>query len=229
MNPMSDTFSTLGGRPPVVRLVYRVPGFLLFILFLLRIGIGWHFSYEGYTKVRGPGAFTAAGYLKAARGPFKDYFVSLAGPWEKFVAQFTGSAHAEPATTSAPASSPAPPASQPAAVENPPQLVAINLIMSWGMLLLGLLFMLGWWTRTSGLLLMLMLAMFYLSAPPWTAEKLAFEEGNYLFINKNLIEFLATAAVAFSGVSRTWGLDAFSRIRREPRPTRGSAKPAETT
>ncbi len=44
---------------------------------VLRVVIGWHFLYEGLTKLTAP-SFTAAGYLKQARGPFAELFRSLA-------------------------------------------------------------------------------------------------------------------------------------------------------
>jgi len=56
-------------------------------LVLLRTLLGWHFLYEGFFKLWGPawsraGAplahWTAAGYLKAASGPFAGPFHSLA-------------------------------------------------------------------------------------------------------------------------------------------------------
>jgi thiosulfate dehydrogenase (quinone) large subunit len=44
---------------------------------VLRVVIGWHFLYEGLTKLTAP-SFTAAGYLKQARGPFGEMFKSIA-------------------------------------------------------------------------------------------------------------------------------------------------------
>jgi thiosulfate dehydrogenase [quinone] large subunit len=44
---------------------------------VLRVVIGWHFLYEGLTKLTAP-SFTAAGYLKQARGPFGELFKSIA-------------------------------------------------------------------------------------------------------------------------------------------------------
>jgi hypothetical protein len=38
------------------------------ILTILRVAIGWHFLYEGLTKLFNP-AWTAAGYLESATGP----------------------------------------------------------------------------------------------------------------------------------------------------------------
>jgi thiosulfate dehydrogenase (quinone) large subunit len=57
-------------------------------LVVLRTLIGWHFLYEGYYKLMLPGwsrggqvlgDWSAAGYLKAASGPFADLFRGLAG------------------------------------------------------------------------------------------------------------------------------------------------------
>ncbi|MCC6393048.1 MAG: DoxX family protein [Bryobacterales bacterium] len=46
-------------------------------LALLRMAIGWHFLYEGWTKLLYPGG-TAAGYLQSAGGPFAGLFHWLA-------------------------------------------------------------------------------------------------------------------------------------------------------
>jgi thiosulfate dehydrogenase (quinone) large subunit len=45
---------------------------------LLRVAVGWHFLYEGISKLTSP-SFSAAGYLKQARGPFAGLFKWLAG------------------------------------------------------------------------------------------------------------------------------------------------------
>jgi len=44
---------------------------------VLRVVVGWHFLYEGLAKLTSP-AWSAAGYLKQARGPFADVFRWLA-------------------------------------------------------------------------------------------------------------------------------------------------------
>lgn len=44
---------------------------------VLRVLVGWHFLYEGLTKVTAP-SWTAVGYLKQAKGPLSDQFRSLA-------------------------------------------------------------------------------------------------------------------------------------------------------
>jgi thiosulfate dehydrogenase [quinone] large subunit len=44
---------------------------------VLRVLIGWHFLYEGLSKLANP-AWSAAGYLRQSRGPFAGLFRSLA-------------------------------------------------------------------------------------------------------------------------------------------------------
>ena len=43
----------------------------------LRVLVGWHFLYEGLTKLTAP-SWSSAGYLKQARGPFAELFRWLA-------------------------------------------------------------------------------------------------------------------------------------------------------
>src|SRR5512142_2997516 len=45
---------------------------------VLRVVVGWHFLYEGIAKLTSP-SWSAAGYLKQARGPFAALFKWLAG------------------------------------------------------------------------------------------------------------------------------------------------------
>jgi thiosulfate dehydrogenase (quinone) large subunit len=42
-------------------------------LVVLRVVIGWHFLYEGLSKLTNPG-WSASGYLLQSRGPFSDFF-----------------------------------------------------------------------------------------------------------------------------------------------------------
>jgi thiosulfate dehydrogenase [quinone] large subunit len=43
----------------------------------LRVLVGWHFLYEGLTKLTAP-SWSSAGYLKQARGPLAEFFRGLA-------------------------------------------------------------------------------------------------------------------------------------------------------
>lgn len=65
----------------------RLKGIEPFSLIALRTAIGWHFAYEGFYKLMLPGwtrtgerlaAFSAAGYLRGATGPFAPMFHSMA-------------------------------------------------------------------------------------------------------------------------------------------------------
>jgi thiosulfate dehydrogenase [quinone] large subunit len=44
---------------------------------VLRVVVGWHFLYEGLAKLTAP-SWSAAGYLRQARGPFAGLFHSIA-------------------------------------------------------------------------------------------------------------------------------------------------------
>ena len=44
---------------------------------LLRVFVGWHFLYEGLTKLTST-TWSAAGYMKASRGPFSAFFKWIA-------------------------------------------------------------------------------------------------------------------------------------------------------
>ena len=44
----------------------------------LRVVIGWHFLYEGLSKLQAP-AWSAVGYLRQARGPLAGFFHWMAG------------------------------------------------------------------------------------------------------------------------------------------------------
>lgn len=55
----------------------KVSNLQLTALVLLRVGIGWHFFYEGLVKVLNPG-WSALPYLIDSQGPFKNMFEALA-------------------------------------------------------------------------------------------------------------------------------------------------------
>ena len=79
---------------------------------VLRVFVGWHFLYEGIAKLTSP-SWSAAGYLKASRGPFSGLFKWLA--------------------------------SQPNLLAN------ADLITMWGLTIVGVLLILGLFTRLASL------------------------------------------------------------------------------
>ena len=103
---------------------------------VLRVVIGWHFLYEGYTKLLQPAwgrsgapvaAWSSAGYLKAATGPLADVFHSLGN------ASWIGT---------------------------------LDLIVAALLVAVGLSLMLGFFTQAGCAAALGLLAMFYLSAIP---------------------------------------------------------------
>ena len=55
----------------------KLPRAPMIAITVLRVFVGWHFLYEGLAKLTAP-SWSAAGYLKQARGPFADLFRWLA-------------------------------------------------------------------------------------------------------------------------------------------------------
>lgn len=137
---------------------------------VLRVLVGWHFLYEGIAKISSP-TWSAAGYLKQARGPFADLFKWLAG--------------------------------------QPDLLATANLITMWGLTIVGVLLILGLFTRLASLGGIGFILLFYLCNPPFVGYFYSIPvEGSYLIVNKNLVELGALIVVFVTGTGRFAGLDA---------------------
>jgi len=148
---------------------------------VMRVVVGWHFLYEGIAKLTSP-TWSAAGYLKQARGPFADLFKWLA--------------------------------SQPNLLDN------ANLITMWGLTIVGVLLILGLFTRLSSLAGIGFIVLFYLANPPFVGYFYSLPtEGSYLIVNKNLVELCALVVVFVTGSGRYAGLDRIVHglIARRPR------------
>lgn len=136
---------------------------------VLRVFVGWHFLYEGIAKLTAP-SWSAAGYLKQARGPFADLFKWLAG--------------------------------------EPNLLANADLITMWGLTIVGILLILGLFTRLASLGGIGFILLFYLCNPPFVGYFYSIPtEGSYLVVNKNLVEAGALAVVLVTGSGRAAGLD----------------------
>ena len=148
---------------------------------VMRVFVGWHFLYEGIAKLTSP-SWSAAGYLKQARGPFADLFKGLA--------------------------------SQPNLLDN------ANLITMWGLTIVGVLLILGLFTRLASLAGIGFIVLFYLANPPFIGYFYSLPtEGSYLIVNKNLVELCALVVILVTGSGRFAGLDRilhglFARRRR---------------
>jgi thiosulfate dehydrogenase (quinone) large subunit len=136
---------------------------------VLRVFVGWHFLYEGLTKLTSP-AWSAAGYMKQARGPFAEFFRWIAN--------------------------------------NPNMLDHANTVTMWGLTIVGLLLILGLFTRLASLAGIGFILLFYLCNPPFVGYFYSIPtEGSYLVVNKNLVEVSALAVILVTGSGRFAGLD----------------------
>ena len=92
-----------------------------------------------------------------------------------------------------------------------PALVNIlDIFNIWGLILIGLGLILGFLSRTACIFGIALLAMYYLSHPPFVGLRYAVpSEGSYLIINKTLIEMLALVVLFVFPSSKYIGIDRF--------------------
>ncbi len=136
---------------------------------VLRILVGWHFFYEGLTKLTAP-SWTAAGYLKQARGPFSEMFRGIAA--------------------------------------DPNMLQNADLVTMWGLTIVGLLLILGLFTRLASVAGIGFILLFYFATPPFIGYFYTVpSEGSYLIVNKNLVEAAALAVIFMTRSGLFAGLD----------------------
>jgi thiosulfate dehydrogenase (quinone) large subunit len=105
-------------------------------------------------------------------------------------------------------------ASQPHLLDN------ANLITMYGLTIVGVLLMLGLFTRLAAAGGISFILLFYLCNPPFIGYFYAIPtEGTYLIVNKNLVELCALAVILLTGTGRFAGVDGilhglFVRLRR---------------
>ena len=97
--------------------------------------------------------------------------------------------------------------------------------MAWGLVLVGLSLMLGLFTQTGCAGALALLALFYLSWVPTRGVIESGAEGNYLFVNKNLVEAGAVVVLMAFRTGRLAGLDLLLERRRELGSPVGEAGP----
>ena len=138
--------------------VAAVTGWTILFFVLLRVAIGWHFLYEGLVKLVWP-AWTRAG-VPLGRFSSAGYLRSSTGPFADLFRAFADASW----------------------------LPWLDLLMGWGLLLAGLGLMLGLFTQLACAGAIALLTLFYLSWVPTSGVAVTGTEGNYLFVNKNLVE-----------------------------------------
>jgi thiosulfate dehydrogenase (quinone) large subunit len=159
----------------------KLPRPAMIAITLLRVVIGWHFLYEGVSKLTST-TWSAAGYMNASRGPLAEFFRWIA--------------------------------SQPHLLDN------ANQITMCGLTIVGVLLMLGLFTRLAAAGGIVFILLFYLCNPPFIGYFYAIPtEGTYLIVNKNLVELCALVVILLTGTGRFAGLDTilhglFVRLRR---------------
>jgi len=96
-------------------------------------------------------------------------------------------------------------------------LALVNVLNTWGLLLIGLGLFLGFFTRISQVAAMVLLLLYYLSHPPVFTEPGFFREGSYFIISKDLLEIVALVVLMFFPTGQFLGLDGLlSRMGRKP-------------
>jgi len=91
--------------------------------------------------------------------------------------------------------------------ETPGVLSVVDSLNIWGLIFIGAGLIVGLFTRWAALSGMLLLALYYIANPPFIATSGMSMEGNYLFIDKNLVEFMALGVLAVIPVIGLPGLD----------------------
>jgi thiosulfate dehydrogenase [quinone] large subunit len=93
-------------------------------------------------------------------------------------------------------------------ISNDNVLTIVDAMNTWGLIFIGLGLILGLFTRLASFAGAFLLLLYYAVNPPFIgADVSAGLEGNYLVVNKTLIEAVALLALALFPVSRQFGLD----------------------
>ncbi len=84
-----------------------------------------------------------------------------------------------------------------------------NMMAMWGLLILGSLLIVGFFSRLAAILGAVMVLSFYLVIPPWPGVPPAPGPEHSLYINKNMIEVIALLGIAALPTGTWFGIDAF--------------------
>ena len=92
--------------------------------------------------------------------------------------------------------------------DSPALLAIVNVVNSWGLVIIGLCLILGLFTRIVAIAGVVLLGSYWLAAPPFMGYSYTTPmEGNYLIVNKTLIEMFALWVVVLFPTSKQIGLD----------------------
>jgi thiosulfate dehydrogenase [quinone] large subunit len=168
------------------------------MLILLRTLVGWHLAWEGFVKLWWP-SWSRGGW-PLPRWSAAGYLQSATGPFAD-----TFRALGESGWVS-----------------------VIDVVVAIALLLTGLSLMLGLFTQTGALAAFALLVLFYVSSLPTLGVIGPGAEGNYLYVNKNLVEAAAVLVLLVFRTGRIAGLDLLlaDRRRRKASEARGLAAAA---
>jgi thiosulfate dehydrogenase [quinone] large subunit len=98
---------------------------------------------------------------------------------------------------------------------NPGALSFVDLLNQWGLVAIGLALLLGVFVRTAAVSGVVLLALYYLAAPPFPGLEYAIPtEGSYLFVNKIVVEVGALLVILALPTSHRIGLDRLIHLKR---------------
>jgi len=170
--------------------IATLKGTKLYALAILRVAIGWHFLFEGLSKLYTP-AWTSADYLLLSNWIFAGFF--------HWIANHAG------------------------------VLIAVDFMVTWGLIFIGLSLFVGLFDRFAAIAGMALIALFWIANPPLTALDFGIpHEGNYLIVDKNLVEFFALLILSLFSTGKYLGLEhllEFNRIRPDKEKVQGVAEP----
>lgn len=107
---------------------------------------------------------------------------------------------------------------------NPGMLFIVDWLNILGLTVIGLFLLLGFFTRTAGVMGMILLLLYYFAYPPFIGTDFGIPlEGHYLFVNKTLIEIFALLVITGFPSGMAFSLD---RILLYRKLSGKSAKPA---
>ncbi len=87
-------------------------------------------------------------------------------------------------------------------------LSTVNQMNMWGLTLIGLGLILGCFTRAASVFGILMILLFYLCNPPFVGYFYSIPmEGNYLIVNKNIVELAALFVILVTKSGQAYGFD----------------------
>jgi len=154
--------------------------YLTHIITVLRILIGWHFLYEGISKLLTKG-WSAKTYLMETRWIFSDTFHWMASSQDV--------------------------------------MRIVDILNIWGLILIGFSLFIGLFVRWSSFFGAILLLFYFVAYPPLPGYTLGtVTEGNYLFVNKTLIELFILLVFTALPSEFHFGADRWIKRWREEKP-----------